>query len=198
MSIISRFLNVFRPKTLERELDDEVRFHLDERAASNVRRGMTQPEAESTAREQFGEIRRVKHQMREVRMVNRKVIGAFALGVTVGVAAAVLPGAAIFHSNPYKVYRVGQEGVISPVVLHEVKPKYTAEAMHAKITGVVGMECVVTSYGVCYAVRVTNLLDHGLDAEAVNALMDWRFQPGQRRGKPVPLAVAVAMSFTLR
>ena len=40
MSFISRFLNVFRPKALERELDDEVRFHLEERAASNLQRGM--------------------------------------------------------------------------------------------------------------------------------------------------------------
>src|SRR6186997_2273628 len=92
MSFISRVLNVFRPKALERELDDEVRFHLEERAASNLQRGMTPAQADSAARHQFGEIARMKEGMREVRMMNRKVVGAFALGVTLGVAAMGLMG----------------------------------------------------------------------------------------------------------
>ena len=131
-------------------------------------------------------------------MMNRKVIGAFALGVTLGVAVATLPRAEIFHPNPYEFYRVGQEGISSPVVLHEVKPTYTAEAMQAKIAGTVVLECVVMPNGACFPVRVIKPLDPGLDLEAVNALQAWRFQPGKRQGKPVPVLVTIEMAFTLR
>jgi TonB family protein len=212
MSIISRFLNVFRPKALERELDDEVRFHLGERSASNIRRGMTQPEAESTAREQFGEIARVKHEMREVRMVSRRVVGAFALGAAlVGLTVALITHSGLTMSvrpsapaspgalaEAPEFYRHGQDGIISPVVLREVKPKYTAEAMHAKVTGTVIIECIVQPNGGCEDVHVTTPLDPGLDRVAVNALQAWRFQPGLRMGKPVPVLVTVDMSFSLR
>ena len=198
MSFISRFLNVFRPKALERELDDELRFHLEERAASNLQRGMTSAQADSAARHQFGEIARVKEDMREVRMMNRKVVGAFALGVTLGVAGAILPRAPLFHPSPYKIYHVGEDGISSPAMVHEVKPKYTTEAMQAKITGTVVMECVVQPDGTCYPVRVIKPLDPGLDVEAVNALQAWRFEPGKLAGKPVPVLVTIEMSFTLR
>src|SRR6476661_3180796 len=121
MSVISRFLNVFRSKALEREFDEEVQFHLEERAASNMRRGMTSDQADSAARQQFGELARTKKEMREVRMVNRKMIGAFALGFALGVMAMGLTGrpkpapAATAVPTP-AFYRVGQEGITMPVV----------------------------------------------------------------------------------
>jgi len=212
MSLLTRFLNVFRPKALERELDDEVRFHLEERAAENIRRGMKMPEAESTAREQFGEIARVKHEMREVRMVSRRVVGAFALGAVLGgLTVAVMthsgltmtirpsaPASMGALAEAPEFYRQGQDGIISPVVLRDVKPKYTLEALRSKVTGTVVMECIVVTTGACVDVRVKQPLEPGLDRVAVNALQAWRFQPGKRQGKPVPVLVTVEMSFTLR
>ena len=85
-----------------------------------------------------------------------------------------------------------------PVLLREVKPKYTAEAMHAKIAGTVIMECIVQPNGTCEDVYVTKPLDPGLDREAINSLQAWRFQPGQHFGKPVPVLVTVDITFTLR
>jgi len=41
MSLLTRLLNLFRARSLDRDLDDEVRFHLSERIASNLRQGMT-------------------------------------------------------------------------------------------------------------------------------------------------------------
>lgn len=203
MSVRSRFLNVFRSKALERELDDEVRFHLEQRMASNLRRGIESREAESAAHQQFGDVDRVKNEMREVHMMNRKVVGAFALGLTIGVVAAgvmwrarAAPVLAALQTPTF--YRLGQEGVSSPVLLHELKPKYTAEAMHAKITGTVAMDCVVQTNGACEDVYVTKPLDPGLDRAAVNAVQAWRFHPGERLGKPVPVLVHVDIAYSLR
>jgi TonB family protein len=207
MSIVTRFLNVFRSSALERELDDEVRFHLDQQVARSLRRGMDEDEANAAARRQFGDVAQAKSEMREARMMNRKVVGAFALGVTLGALSGVLSVGLIWRAKPVPAtaavpapafYRVGQEGTSFPKLLHEAKPNYTAEAMLAKIQGTVLMECVVQPDGVCNSVRVTRSLEPGLDREAMNALQSWRFEPGRREGKPVPVLVTIEMAFTLR
>ena len=38
----------------------------------------------------------------------------------------------------------------------------------------------------------------GLDGAAVNAVKQWRFAPGSRDGKAVPVVVEIEMNFTLR
>jgi protein TonB len=96
-------------------------------------------------------------------------------------------------------YRPGN-GVISPRLLQEVKPGYTGEAMRAKIQGVVLMEAVVMPDGSIGPVTITRSLDptFGLDQEAIRTVRKWRFAPGTRFGKPVPVLVEIEMTFTLR
>ncbi len=96
-------------------------------------------------------------------------------------------------------YRPGS-GVEIPVVLREVKPQYTADAMRAKIQGVVELEAVVMPDGTVGEVQITRSLDHtfGLDNEAIKAVKQWRFQPGRRLGQPVPVLVTIELTFTLR
>ena len=67
MSALTRFLNLFRSSSLQRDLEDEVRFHVDSRIASNLRAGMTPAEAETDARAAFGDVRRITEDMREAR-----------------------------------------------------------------------------------------------------------------------------------
>ena len=47
---------------------------------------------------------------------------------------------------PPAAYPIGQ-GVTAPVLVHETKPNYTAEAMRARIQGIVVLECVVMPDG---------------------------------------------------
>jgi TonB family protein len=86
-----------------------------------------------------------------------------------------------------------------PRVLRDVKPQYTADAMRAKIQGAVLVECVVNTDGSVSNVRVIRSLDatYGLDEEAIKAARQWRFQPGTRNGKPVPVLVSIELTFTL-
>ena len=97
------------------------------------------------------------------------------------------------------VYRPGN-GVMIPRVLREVKPAYTAEAMRAKVQGVVLLECVVMPDGSVGRVEVVKSLDgtFGLDQEAIKAARQWRFAPGTRFGEPVAVLVTIELQFTLR
>ena len=96
-------------------------------------------------------------------------------------------------------YRPGN-GVTSPQLIREVKPTYTADAMRAKIQGVVWLEAVVMENGSVGQVRVTRSLDptFGLDQEAEKTVKKWLFRPGTRLGQPVPVLIEIEMSFTLR
>jgi periplasmic protein TonB len=91
-------------------------------------------------------------------------------------------------------------GVSMPQLIHESKPNYTNEAMRARVQGAVVLEAIVMPDGTVGAAHVTRSLDmvFGLDQEALRTIRQWRFAPGRRGGKPVPVRVAIEMSFTLR
>lgn len=96
-------------------------------------------------------------------------------------------------------YRPGN-GVTSPEVVHEEKPQYTSEAMRAKVQGIVEVQAVVMPDGSVSQVEIVRSLDDrfGLDQKAIEAVRRWRFRPGLRFGKPVPVLVNIELTFTLR
>jgi len=96
-------------------------------------------------------------------------------------------------------YRPGN-GVTTPVVVREVKPAYTSDAMRAKVQGSVLLECIVRPDGSVGDVKVARSLDpvFGLDLEAMKAARQWRFRPGMRQGEPVAVLVVIELTFTLR
>lgn len=91
-------------------------------------------------------------------------------------------------------------GVELPELTREVRPNYTAEAMRARIQGVVWLECVVNVDGTVGNIEVTKSLDpvFGLDQEAIKAAKQWRFRPGKRFGQAVPVFVTIELRFSLR
>ena len=97
-------------------------------------------------------------------------------------------------------HRVGWPGVTTPVLITQVKPQYTADAMRAKVQGLVMVECVVMPDGTVGDARIVRSLDprFGLDQEAITAAKKWRFKPGLLNGTPVPVIVTIELSFTLR
>jgi TonB family protein len=99
---------------------------------------------------------------------------------------------------PAGVFRPGA-GVTAPKVTKEVRVSYTPDALRAKVQGGVALEAVVRADGTVGEVRVMRSLDkrYGLDDEAVKALKQWQFTPGQKDGSAVPVVVAVEMTFTI-
>jgi periplasmic protein TonB len=87
-----------------------------------------------------------------------------------------------------------------PVPLDMVKPKYTPDAMRARLQGEVWVSAVVMPDGTVTDLRVLRSLDKtfGLDEQALIAVRGWRFKPGTLAGRPVPMQVSVAVGFTIR
>jgi len=53
-ALLCRLTAIFRQRSLDRQLEEELRFHLDMEADTNRRRGMSAPSAELAARRSFG------------------------------------------------------------------------------------------------------------------------------------------------
>jgi len=90
--------------------------------------------------------------------------------------------------------------VSMPRLLSDVRPRYTSDAMRARVQGAVLIGCIVNTKGEVTDVKVLRSLDatFGLDQEAMVAARQWRFLPGRRRGEPVPVVVSIELVFTLR
>lgn len=97
------------------------------------------------------------------------------------------------------VYNVGN-GVTSPVVLFKPQPKYTADAMRAKVQGTVTMSAIVLPDGSVTDIQIVRSLDQsfGLDEEAKKTAAQWKFRPGLLKGEPVAVRILIELDFNLR
>jgi TonB family protein len=97
------------------------------------------------------------------------------------------------------IYNIGN-GVTSPIPIYDPKPKYTADAMRAKVQGTVAMSAVVMPDGTVTNIRIVRSLDQsfGLDEEAKRTAATWRFRPGMLKGEPVAVNVIIELDFNLR
>lgn len=96
-------------------------------------------------------------------------------------------------------YRPGS-GVSFPTLIRQEQPKYTSEAMRAKVQGSVELEAVILENGTVGEVRIMKSLDKvfGLDQEAITAAKKWLFRPGiGPDGKPVATIVTLILEFRL-
>jgi len=128
------------------------------------------------------------------------VVVTAVLPLAAGALSAQRPAASeAAAQKPVQPYRPGK-GITNPVLVKEVHPKYTPEAMSAKVQGNVTLQAVILADGTVGDVKVTKSLDtvHGLDQQAVQALKQWRFKPGTKDKKPVPVQVDIEMTFTLK
>jgi TonB family protein len=193
VSLLRRVVNRFRRTSLDREFDDEIAFHLEERIRRNLDQRMNPRDAAAAAQARFGSIERAKAGMREARIASRTIPL-----LAVAVVGALLGGGIAWHAS-VRVYDL-DGSVTAPVPLVTPRPEYTMAARRAKIQGTVRVGCVVRPEGACSHVRVVRSLDRtlGLDAEAVHAISEWRFRPALREGKPVPTRVMFDFTFALR
>ena len=94
------------------------------------------------------------------------------------------------------VFRVGG-GVTAPVPLYKPEPEYSEEARKAKYQGAVVLRLVVDSSGRPRDLKVIRSLGLGLDEKAIEAVEKWKFRPGYKDGKPVPVEATVEVNFRL-
>ena len=90
--------------------------------------------------------------------------------------------------------------LVLPVLVRSSPPKYTSDALRAKLQGTVEVEAVVGVDGTVSRARVTKSLDTqlGLDESAVDAAKSWVFEAGRLNGQPVPVVVSLKVEFRIR
>jgi protein TonB len=115
-----------------------------------------------------------------------------------GVGSGRGPGAGLGSGGAFGggAYRIGG-GVSAPTVLVKVEPEYSEEARKAKWQGTVVLSLVVDENGAAQAIKVTKSLGLGLDQKAIEAVMKWRFKPGMKDGKAVPVLASIEVNFRL-
>jgi TonB family protein len=94
------------------------------------------------------------------------------------------------------VYKVGG-GISAPQAISSPDPDYTEDARRAKKQGTCVLWLIVDSAGRPRDIRVVRGLGLGLDAKALQAVQQWRFQPALKDGKPVDVQISVEVEFHL-
>jgi len=69
--------------------------------------------------------------------------------------------------------------------------------MRRRLTGAVLLRCVVDRDGVPTSLEIIKPLDEELDRVSLEALKQWRFEPGKKNGTPVLVQIDVMMAFSM-
>jgi periplasmic protein TonB len=94
------------------------------------------------------------------------------------------------------VYKVGG-GISAPQPVSTPDPEYTQEARNAKTEGTCILWMIIDQQGHPRDIRVVRGLGFGLDARAIEAVKQWRFQPAMKDGQPVNVQISVEVGFHL-
>ena len=93
-------------------------------------------------------------------------------------------------------YRMGS-GITSPVLVRQVSPTFTDDALARKVEGVVIVEVVILKDGTVQPRRVVRSLNSDLDRKAFEAVALWKFIPGKLRGQPVDVIAEIVVDFNI-
>ena len=126
----------------------------------------------------------MESQAKEIRVAHSREIAAGLANVT-----AMLAGAS-------GAYRVGN-GVAAPSLSWKLEPQYTEEARDEKYQGTVLVYIEVGADGMAHNIKVMKSIGMGLDEKAVEAISQWKFNPGTKDGVPVTVAATVEVNFRL-
>jgi TonB family protein len=94
------------------------------------------------------------------------------------------------------VHKIGG-AVAAPKLVQKVEPAYSEEARLAQYEGRVVIYTEIGPDGRAHNTRVMRGLGLGLDERAIDAIGQWRFEPGKKDGRPVTVAATIEVNFRL-
>lgn len=94
------------------------------------------------------------------------------------------------------IFRPGL-GISPPAVLNNPQAEYTEEARRAGFTGSCSLSMIVDAQGMPQDVQLLTPLGYGLEQQALNVAMKYRFRPAMRNHEPVPYKITVEATFRL-
>ena len=89
-------------------------------------------------------------------------------------------------------------GITPPKATRSALPRYTREAMDAKVQGVVTLEILIGTDGKVTDARVLRTASPLLNQPAIDAARRWEFTPTVVNGEPKPVVLMVELDFNLR
>lgn len=106
-------------------------------------------------------------------------------------------GSWIIHFSDLRLAGPAAAGELSsPVPVHKVDPKYPSTIMDEEhIEGEVVLYAVIRRNGTVDSIQLVRKLDERLDANAMSAFSQWKFEPATRAGQPVDLEAIVHIPF---
>jgi TonB family protein len=91
-----------------------------------------------------------------------------------------------------------ESGVVSkPKAIYKPGPRYAANALMKKVSGTIRVRVIVNEKGFPEIMEIVEHLREGLDANALSAVSQWRFEPGVRNGVAAASVVVVELKFHL-
>ena len=97
---------------------------------------------------------------------------------------------------PTQPVRVGGQ-IQVPKLVKRVEPIYPDFAIAADVTGMVILEAIVDGSGSVQSVRVLRSVKL-LDAAAVDAVKQWRYEPLSLNGVTTPFILTVTLTFAIK
>jgi TonB family protein len=88
-------------------------------------------------------------------------------------------------------------GVTTPRAIYSPDPAYSEEARKAKFQGTVGLWAVIGVDGRPRDLWISRSAGLGLDENSLETVRTWRFEPGTKNGKPVPVRMYIEVNFHL-
>src|ERR1041385_4109965 len=76
-------------------------------------------------------------------------------------------------------------GITAPGLVNQVLAEYSEEARKVRFQGTVVLNTIVREDGSIQVMKVVRGIGFGLDQNAINAVLQWKFKPARRNGKPV-------------
>ena len=99
-------------------------------------------------------------------------------------------------SDTGPIYQPGGD-VSRPKLLHSVEPAFSSKSNEAFVEGTVTVSAVVNTHGELMDIEVLKGISAAQDRSALDALKEWRFEPGSKAGKPVNVRVKIQVEFHL-
>jgi TonB family protein len=91
--------------------------------------------------------------------------------------------------------RVSSADLNGPSPIRKVDPKYPPTLIDEHVEGEVVLYAVIRRDGTVDSIQLVRGIDEQLDANAMNALSQWKFRPATRQGDPVELEAIVHIPF---
>lgn len=101
------------------------------------------------------------------------------------------------RDDPATRFNKLDKSITAPVVIKRVEPVYPEPYRQGRITGIVILEAAITEEGQIENLAILKSLGPAIDMAGIDAVRQWKFKPGVRDGKPIPVLFNLTINFKL-